>query len=314
MQQEISSKTKLDKDEKDKSLVVAEIGADKITMNDLQRKIEDSINIQLQQYAQFLSPEQLGEQKEQLLKKYESPESKMNFLQDLIGTEVLQRKAYDEKLDRKPELERMIEHLRRQLLAQEVINSELKKKVNVTESDIKDYYEAHKDEFIEKEKVKVSVIKVEDKAKADEVVSKLKTGKAFDMLVKEYSTDSNSKENGGMLDNPIEKAGYIPGIGNNPDVHTHLFTLDEGSYSKEPVRVGDAYYIFKVHKRIPKKQLSFNEALPKIKEKKLQTKKEEVMRELINSLKDKYKVVIHTSKFKTGLSDDFFEDEKENKN
>ena len=61
--------------------IVAEIGAQKITEADLDALIENDIDNRLSLWAAFMAPEQLNEQKRQMLEQYRSPEARQGFLQ-----------------------------------------------------------------------------------------------------------------------------------------------------------------------------------------------------------------------------------------
>ena len=49
---------------------VAEIGPQKITMDDVNRRIDRLVDLQLKQYSAFMSQEQLNKQKEQLVDRF----------------------------------------------------------------------------------------------------------------------------------------------------------------------------------------------------------------------------------------------------
>jgi foldase protein PrsA len=66
------------------------------------------------------------------------------------------------------------------------------------DSDAKAYYEANKDSFAVDE-VTASHILVSDEKTANEVLGKLKAGDDFAALAKQYSIDTNNKDNGGEL-------------------------------------------------------------------------------------------------------------------
>ena len=73
--------------------------------------------------------------------------------------------------------------------------------------------------------------------KAQEIIAKLDRGESFDELAKTMSDDF-SKNRGGDI-------GYVTKQTVHPEIARVAFALDEGSHSKEPVKIGDSYYIIK---------------------------------------------------------------------
>src|SRR5687767_11630767 len=107
--------------------------------------------------------------------------------------------------------------LRRQLektmLVQQVQQTEILQKLQVTETEMKAYYDAHKNEFATVPQITLREITINvpvtaqgvnvaqddaAKAKAEEVRAKIVAGEAFPRLAADYS-DSGSKANGGLV-------------------------------------------------------------------------------------------------------------------
>ena len=277
--------------------VVAEIGPEKITMEDVSRRIDEVVDLQLKQFSSFMGKEELNKQKERLVDRFRSKEEKFRMLQSMVAEEVLLREAMKRDLDKRAENERAIEEFRRSLLANQVLEAETEQKVNITESDLKDYYGAHREEFREKARVSISQIVTEKEEDAATVLGKLKEGKSFEECAKEFSTDEATKEKGGEVEGPIEKGGPIPGIGVNVDVHAHLFALKENEVSSKPVKVSEKFYIFKVRKLIPERIKPFEEVRADVERRKTQEKVREVREALIQRLHTEHNVIIHRSEF-----------------
>lgn len=122
--------------------------------------------------------------------------------------------------------------------------------VEVTEDDVKKYFEENKSYFDVAESVEASRIIVEDETLAKEIIKSLDEGKDFAQLAKEHSTEDNADETGGSLgtikrgdlDEAFEKAA---------------FALGEGEYTKTPVKSDLGYQIIKVTKKTEAKEATY---------------------------------------------------------
>lgn len=106
----------------------------------------------------------------------------------------------------------------------------------VTDEEIKDYFEEHRDEL---EQVDASHILVEDEETAKEVKQKLDDGEDFEKLAKEYSKDTANAENGGDL-------GYFTKSSMVEEFSEAAFNLKEGEIS-DPVETTYGFHIIKVN-------------------------------------------------------------------
>ena len=150
-------------------------------------------------------------------------------------------------------------------------------KDNLTDAEINEYYEnqvygtytvkhilikpATTDSMTDEEK---SAAEDAAKAKAQEVIDKLNNGEDFTSLVKEYSEDTGSVDNEGLVEN------FTKG-----DVDDAFFTetnnLKNGEYSKEPVKSSYGYHVILRVSSTDKKALKDikDEVMEKIVENKL---------------------------------------------
>ena len=135
-----------------------------------------------------------------------------------------------------------------QFLTREVIGAEVGRHINITDKEIEDYYNAHKQDFVRDEKVYLSeilistegkdaaaVVAAENKAK--QIASEAKKGQRFSDLARDNS-DATTAKDGGAL------GGYKKGdlAKNIEDV---VWNLPKGAVT-DPIKIATGFEIFKV--------------------------------------------------------------------
>ncbi len=167
--------------------------------------------------------------------------------------------------------------LRRQLertsLVQRVQQQEVMSKLQVTDTELKAYYDAHQGEFGTTPQVTLREITVavpvdpqginvgkddDAKAKAEEVRAKIIAGEPFPRLAAEYS-DSGSKANGGLV-GPLSKSDL------SDDLQTAIAGLKDGGVT--PVlRTARGYQVVRVEKLQDSTTKTFEDAKNEIADK-----------------------------------------------
>ncbi len=144
-------------------------------------------------------------------------------------------------------LDAEIEEYKRELLISRYFEKYLME--NVTEQNVKNYYNANQDRF-ESEKVRVSHILIRTnnkmsenernalRSKAYEAYSKLQSGEAFEEVVLAYSEDRNSAKKQGDL-------GWLQKGAIDPMFSQKIFSMQEGDVS-EPFASSFGFHIVKV--------------------------------------------------------------------
>lgn len=120
----------------------------------------------------------------------EIPPEQLNMLKQRLGRIYIgEKKAIEQGLDKKPEvkLQMMLQHAR--VLAQKYAMDTLKDKMTATDAEIDTYLASHPELDTDKK----------NRAKAEEVLKRVKAGEDFAKLAQEFSTDPGSKDKGGDL-------------------------------------------------------------------------------------------------------------------
>ena len=151
----------------------------------------------------------------------------------------------------------------------QLVNKEIRQRVNVSSAEIKRYYEAHLSDYATGEKVKVRAIflRVDDtsdaeamaqaRAKATEIRAGARSSKAFQALAKEHS-EGPGAEQGGELGtfSRGEMEGRLEEV---------AFALKEGEVS-EPIDSGTGVTLLFVEERIGGSHRPLDEVSPEIRE------------------------------------------------
>jgi foldase protein PrsA len=131
---------------------------------------------------------------------------------------------------------RLKDGIRKNLLSQRVQQA-LIATVQVSDSDVKTYYEDHLSSYKVGESRAASHILVKSKALADQIYKQLKAGADFSALAKKYSTDTATKTKGGSLGD-MQKSQLVEPFAKS------LFALDTGAFSA-PVKTIYGWHIIR---------------------------------------------------------------------
>lgn len=155
--------------------------------------------------------QRLNEQSPFVRARYQSDERKKEFLDNQVRFEVLALEAFRRGYDQDPEVQEAL----KKILVQKVTREEFDGRVSlqdITDAEIKAYYDSHLDDYNKPEMARVSHIfvrfgddKAKAKARAEEAwrqakdPAKLEDREHFKQLALKYSDDEASKRSGGDL-------------------------------------------------------------------------------------------------------------------
>lgn len=210
-----------------------------------------------------------------------------DFANHVVAALLLSQAAQMEGLQLDPETALALRWNAINVLAQSYINK-ISGSWSFKEEDLRKYYEQNKDKYVRPEAVHVRHILVDSKEKADRVLLEiLAKEKSFSDAAKEYSQDSGSASKGGDL-------GWIQRGQTVKEFEDLIFSIKEKSLGG-PVETQYGWHVVEVLEKSPSKQLTFEEALPKIREDIQQW----YLDKEIEKLKGRFEVSVDESKLST---------------
>jgi parvulin-like peptidyl-prolyl isomerase len=223
--------------QKDDEIVVAQARDWKLTYADLQRIIG------------YYAPEQQA-----LLA--EDPKKVLTLVSRLTQAKILADKAYAEGLDKREDIREQLQILEEDKLAQAYVKDKLAQEREISEEDIKLYYQANKKRFSMPEQIHVRHLllrlprdagdeEVERvRRRATELLAKIEAGKDFGELAAASSEDPGSRSNGGDL-------GWVTRAKLDPAFAKAAFAKAESSNVVGPVRSAYGWHLLRVegHKK-----------------------------------------------------------------
>lgn len=223
----------------------------------------------------------------QILKgKYEVSEKEVNQRLGEIKEQVGDKEAFTMFLQKQgfKDEEELKEHIEQSLYFFKATTEGME----VSDKQIKDYYEQHKDQYTE---VRTSHILVDNESTAKEIEKELEKGTDFAELAKKQSTDQLSAAQGGDL-------GYLSGRSQemDPTFLAATLKLKKGEVS-EPVKTVYGYHIIKVTEI---KETPLTEVKDQIKQA-LMSKEAKPIQEILNKLNKE--IEIEEDVFKDAFKD-----------
>lgn len=147
-------------------------------------------------------------------------EEKRTYLNKWITTELLYGEALRQGLGRNPELLARLDQIKKDLIADQLVQQVLQERAIVTEEEVRAYYEAHEWEYTHE--FRVSHILVNTLEDAAFVQGRLKKAK-FYWVAKKYSIDKHTRRGGDM--------GYLSKGNMIPEFEPVVFDMKVGEVS-----------------------------------------------------------------------------------
>lgn len=220
----------------------------------------------------------------------EDKEGKKKFLDNLITRELILQKAEKAGLEKDESVVSKLEEIKKTLLIEALLKKEIEGKAAFTEKEAEDYYNSHKDEFKDGEKVKVSHIMVKTEKEAGDILKKLGKKESFEALAKKYSMGPTASKGGDL--------GYLERGTVVPEFEDAAFKLKKAGELSPIVAAGSGYHIIKLLERKDAEAQPFDKVKDRIVTMQAKKKQKELFEAFVESLKKEAKLEINDSLFK----------------
>lgn len=241
--------------------------------------------------------ERLGSQSPYLRARYASPERRREFLDNMIRFELLAIEANKEGLGDSEPVQRVRKQMMVQRMMTELFEDRGIKLADITENEIKAYYDAHREEFQKPAQVRASHILVQREALAKKLLTQLQAGprdmQMFRELAKQHNIDRETKGRLGDLRFFGEQASDDPA---EPKVPAALrkaaFTLKKvGDLYPEVIGTEAGFHVLRLTGKRAALDRSLDDARRLIQNRLWRDKRQEAIDAFVEDLRNKAHIV-----------------------
>jgi len=256
--------------ETDQRSVVAQVNGEDFTLGEFERRLNSQ--------APFARA------------RYNTRERKVDFLNNMVQFEVLADEAERLGYDKNPEVvlelkQAMVRRMMADKMAREV------RLEDITDAEMRAYYDAHKGDYVRPEKVRASQLVVADEATANKVLAELRDElsknptdlrKVFSHKAKEVSLDKATANLGGdmrFFARP-EDGGTV-----NPKVAEAAFGIEKVGQLAGPIQTDSGWHIVMLTARKQRFEKTFDEVQRTIQNRLFREKRTEHEKQFVESVK-----------------------------
>lgn len=303
--------------------IVAKVNGDIVSQDELQRSVREATqelkaqgasNSQIESEIEKHRKDNLRDRIDELLLTQRGKELNINIDSDVSKylanlrrqSKITDTEKFHEYIRQQSGMsyEDFLSETKNQFLTREVVGQEVGRHINISDKDIADYYNAHKQDFVREEKVYLSEILISTEGKDDagvaaaekkakQMAEDASKGQRFTDLARENSDASTAKE-GGTL------GGYKKGDLNKP-IEDAIWNLSKGAVT-QPIKLPTGFEVFKIDDHTKAGLESIADAKPEIENILYGPKMQPKMREYLTQLRKQAFLQIKTGYEDTGAA------------
>ena len=285
--------------------IIAIVNSDLIMLSEMKRELApererikkeyrgDALERRLKM-AEYMALTAMIERKLQL---QEAKARNVDVSEQEVRQALQQMKQQGEKIDEKDPAH--MKNVREQLMLLKVVDREVRSGIMVADSDMKRYFQEHRDRFALPEEYTLSQIHIQPrspddtadtKEKVREVVALLKQGESFEDLALRFSDGPNASRGGHL--GLVRQGELLPGI------ERAIANLVPGGIS-DVIETSEGFHIVRVEDKKPKQFRPYEEVRAEIQGLVFKQKSEDVFQSWLAEIKNKAYIEI---KFESALS------------
>lgn len=213
---------------------------------------------------------------------FQGDEGRKKLIDELVMHELMYSDAVENNLENEQEFIEVFNNMKKSMLQQYNLRK-MFNNIELSDEELKDFYEKNKHFYNRPETVKASHILVDTEEKANEILEDITDGLSFEDAAKEYSS-CPSKEEGGAL-GQFGKGQMVK------EFEDAVFSMNVGEIS-QPVKTQFGYHLIKLTEHLPARSAEFDEVYQEVKDNCFAVKQENVYKIRKEDLVKKYDVVI----------------------
>jgi peptidyl-prolyl cis-trans isomerase C len=228
----------------------------------------------------------------------QNPQIKENILWQMVRSTVIANVAKKKGFDKKPDIRNQQEMMVNNFLAAMYLQKEIIDKITINDDKARSYYKDHIEVFKTPEMIRARHIlikteasatdeeKKKAKAKAEEVLAKIKKGEDFSKLASEVSNDPGTKDKGGDLD-------FFPKGTMVPAFEEVAFSLKPGEVSGI-VETEYGYHLIKMEEKKDAHLEPYENIKDKVKDQALQEMRKAAVTEFVDNAMKNARVEVYS--------------------
>jgi len=206
--------------------------------------------------------------------------------------DLLREEALRLRMDEKPLYQERLLEFREKLMADKMRSDIISRNLRIPEEDVRAYYDAHPDSFVEPIGYHVCEVMVHDSALARQILEKARSGQPLRALAAQYTERTGFKANGGDL-------GWVR-PDRYPDLYEPASRLKRGEVGG-PYAGVDQYSIIEVIDTEPPRQKEYGEVQASLFKRIQEERTDSIMAAYIDSMKVIHPVVIQEDVLRRNL-------------
>jgi parvulin-like peptidyl-prolyl isomerase len=206
------------------------------------------------------------------------------FLDQTVTGALAALEARARGLDRSPAIESRIVEVREILMLGKLYNDHLLKGLEVTDAEVRAWYDEHRDDFRVPERRRTSQIVVASREEAEAVRARVAAGEDFAALARGLSRDTTSGKAGGDL-------GWVA-VDEIREEMAGVRDLALGAVS-EPIETRYGWHLIRVTEIEPSRPREFEEVATGLRERLFEMKKTERRKHWVAQLREATEIVVH---------------------